>query len=213
MISELRETQKQSDNVQQPQHHEINGNRGYASPPRSPTYAPTPGLLTQELIESCVDFFFTHMYPMMPILDHDQLQQIISESVGSLEAYCLISALCALMLIQPGIAAKVNNVGERPMEFVTHPQMGQALMNEATRVRKGFDYVETPTMESVITSFFLFGCGFGLTRHNTAWHHLREATGQALNLSMQDEHTYSFGDVAESSRKRRLFWLLFVTER
>ena len=213
MISELRETQKQSDHVQHQQQIEVNGSHGYNSPPSSPIYAPTPGLLTHELIESCVDSFSTHMYPMMPIWTRDELQQLVQESVGSLEAYCLISALCAFILIQPGITTKINPGLDRPMDSVTDPQIGQALMNEAIRVRKGFDHVENPSVESIITSFFLFGSGFGLSRHNTAGHHLREATAQVLNLSMQDEQTYSFGDAIENSRKRRLFWLLFVTER
>lgn len=208
MISELRETRKESGHVKQRQQQVDNGN-----PPTSPAYAPTPGLLTPELMESCVDVFFTHMYPMMPILDPDQLQGIMAESSSSLEAYCLISAFCAFMLIQPGVAVKVIHVVDQPTESVTDPHMGQALMDEATRVRKGLDYVENPTMKSVITSFFLFRCGFGLTRHNTSWNHLREATAQALNLSMQDAQTYLFGDAVENSRKRRLFWLLFVTER
>lgn len=214
MISELRETQKHLDHVQErQQQHDVNDNRIYGSPPGSPTYAPTPGLLTHELVESCVDFFFTHMYAMMPILSHEKLQQIVRDSYGSMEAYCLTSALCAYMLIQPGIASKANQVADRSTESITSPQMGQALMDEAIRVRKGFDYVENPSVVSVITSFFLFGCGFGLIRHNTASNALREATGQALTLSMHDEQTYSIGDLVENSRKRRLFWLLFVTER
>ena len=150
---------------------------------------------------------------MMPILHREQLQQIISDSAGSLEAYCLITALCAFMLIQPGIVAKVNHALDQPADSVTNPRMGQALMDEAMRVRKGVDYIENPTVDSVIISFFLFGCGVGLSKHNTAWSHLREATGQAHSLGMQDEQTYLYGNVGENSRKRRLFWLLFVTER
>ncbi len=144
---------------------------------------------------------------MMPILDREQLQQIATEISTSLEAYCLSSAFCAFILIQPGIPT--NN----SPELVTNPRMGQALMEEAMRVRKGLDFIENPTLESIVTSFFLYGCAFGLNKHNTAWNHLREATGQAHNLGMQDEQTYLFGDVRINTQKRMLFWLLFATER
>ena len=86
-------------------------------------------------------------------------------------------------------------------------------MEESVRMRKAFDYIEGPTVDTIITSFFLFGCCFGLNKHNTGWLHLREATALAQILGMQDENTYLFDDVVETSRKRRLFWLLFVTER
>ena len=213
MISELRETQQHTDAAQNPQPQQVNGSHTYGSPPESPSYTPTPGLLTHEVIESCAECFIAHMHPTMPILYREQLQQAVSEMCSSLEAYCLITALCAFILIQPGIPAKVSHVLDQPAEFITNPRMGQALMDETIRVRKSLDFIENPTVDSVITSFFLFGCGFGLNRHNTAWNHLREATGQAHSLGLQDEQTYLFGDAGENSQRRKVFWLLFVTER
>ena len=204
VISELKETQKHSDLLLKGQGQ---------SPPLSPTYARASGLLNQELIESCTDFFFTQMYPTMPILYKDQLHQSVSEMGSSVEAYCLITSLCAFMLIQPGIVLKAGHVMGESANSVTSPKMGSLLMEEAVRIRKGNDYIENPNVNTVITSFFLFGCCFGLNKHNSAWFHLREATALAQILGMQDEHSYMFDNVVETSRQRRLFWLLFVTER
>ena len=190
------------------------GNKSYGSPPQSPThYARASGLLTHELIEGCTDLFFTQMYPTMPILYSDQMRQAVRDMAHSIESYCLITSFLAFMLIQPGIVLKASHLMNQPAGSVTNPKMGSALMDEAIRVRKGYDYVENPTVNTVITSFFLFGCSFGLNKHNTAWCHLREATALAQILGMQDENTYMFDNVVETSRKRRLFWLLFVTER
>lgn len=87
-------------------------------------------------------------------------------------------------------------------------------MYEALRVRKGYNYVEAPTVWTVITSFFFFGSHFCLDKHNTAWFHLREATTLAQLLGMHEEaHYTAIPDVIERSRRRRLYWLLFVTER
>lgn len=179
----------------------------------SPIYARASGLLSHELIESCTEFFLTQMYPTMPLLYREQVRQSTAEMGPSVEAYCLITSLCAFMLIQPGIVLTTGHVIGEPASSVISPKMGSVLMEEAVRIRKGYDYVENPTVNTVITSFFLFGCCFGLNKHNSAWFHLREATALAQILGMQDENTYMFDNVVETSRKRRLFWLLFVTER
>ena len=189
------------------------GKQGFVSPPTSPTYARTSGLLTRDLIESCTDFFFSHMYPTMPVLHKEQVRHMVGEMAHCVESYCLIASMTAFMLIQPGIVLKGTPPLSEGGGSVTNPKVGAALMDEAIRVRKGYDYVETPTVNTVITSFFLFGSCFGLNKHNTAWFHLREATALTQLLGMQDENTYIFDNVIETSRKRRLFWLLFVTER
>lgn len=61
---------------------------------------------------------------------------------------------------------------------------GQALLSEAVRVRKSFDWNDSPTVLSVITSFFFFGSYFCLDRQNLAWFHLREATTVAQLIGM-----------------------------
>jgi len=190
------------------------GMNSFGSPPASPpSYTRASGLLSQELIEGCADFFFTQMYPTIPILYREQLRQTVGDMGHSAEAYCLITAFCAFMLIQPGIVLKTGRVMEEQANSITNPKMGNLLMEDSIRVRKGYDYIENPTINTAITSFFLFGCCFGLNKHNTARFHLREATALAQILGMQDENTYIFDNVVETSRKRRLFWLLFVTER
>ncbi|KAL8946317.1 MAG: hypothetical protein Q9222_007265 [Ikaeria aurantiellina] len=90
---------------------------------------------------------------------------------------------------------------------------GKTLLDEALKSRRNHDYIENPSINAVITSFFLFGCCFGMDKHNTAWFHLREATTLAQIIGMQDEKTYASVSYMESTSMRRLFWLLFVTER
>lgn len=203
VISELRETQRQIEQASQ-----YSG-----SPPESPKDPRTPGLMSLDTCEQCIEFFFAHMYPTMPILDRDEVNRIKSNAERSFEAYCLLCALSAFMMIQPGINQSPYQRASRSPSPATNPALGVSLMDEAVRVRKNLDYVEHPTVATVITSFFLFGCCFGLNKHNTAWLHLRDATAIAQLLGMQEEVTYTNGSKLESALKRRLFWLLFVTER
>lgn len=115
-------------------------------------------------------------------------------------------------MIQPNVETAFNNTDIHPKPGI---RLGNILLEEAIRVRKGHNYFESPTLSSVITSFFLFGSYFclGEKYNNTAWFHLREATTLALMMGMHDEASYKLGDTVESSSRRRLYWLLFVTER
>lgn len=205
VISELRQTQRKPELA--------HSTSASGSPPGSPGENKTFGLLTQEINEQCIDFFFVHIYPTMPVLTRHQMEQTSVDMDQSVEAYCLLSSLSAFMIIQPGMEQKPYQPSSRSPSSSTNAALGISLMEEAIRVRKTFDYVEAPSVAAVITSFFLFGCCLGRNKHNTAWIHLREATALAQILGMQEETTYLRGDPLESLLKRRLFWLLFVTER
>lgn len=186
---------------------------GSGSPPTSPAPSTISGVLTLQMIDGCTHFFFAQLFPTMPILQNEQLGQWIADMNCSVEAYCLLASLCAFVLIQPGIEIKIWKGADGLGGPSNNTGLGIMLLEEAQRVRKAHDYIDNPTIASVMTSFFLFGCCFGLNKHNAAWFHLREATASAQLLGMQEESYYLDGYVKETSRKRRLFWLLFITER
>ena len=117
------------------------------------------------------------------------------------------------MLIQPGLSLHETAFDGLDMRPRSSTHLGHVLLQEVSRVRKGLDYIEHHTVWSVVTSFFFFGSYFCLDRQNLAWFHLREATTLAQLLGMQEEASYRMPDVVESSRRRRLYWLLFCTER
>ena len=149
----------------------------------------------------------------MPILD-DSIRQVVQVVPRPPEAYCLISSLSAFMLIQPGIQLRISpTVDGRPTSPSVNTSLGTMIMEDAIRVQKTIDCIESPSMNAVVTSFFLFACSFGLNRHNAAWYHLRQATTLAQMMGMQDESTYTLLDPTESTKRRHLFWLLFITER
>ncbi|CAJ2510463.1 Uu.00g132720.m01.CDS01 [Anthostomella pinea] len=209
VISELRETQRQTSLSAKVQSR-LNG---INSPPCSPiSLSPTPGLLASEMAKDCTEFFFANMYPIMPILNRQRLEQQAMFLDQNLDTYCLLTSLCAYMMFQPGMSLP----GADPLlEHMpgAHIVSGTLLMEETVRVRKGFDYLETPSLNTLCTSYFLFCSYYALDMHDKAWFHLREATTLALMIGMTKEETYLQYDSIESSRRRRLYWLLFVTER
>ncbi|KAG9247307.1 fungal-specific transcription factor domain-containing protein [Calycina marina] len=208
VISELRENQRQSIFSAKV----ANRMNGVDSPPCSPTLAPTPGLLSTDMMRDCIEFFFANMYPTLPILHRRTIEYQSLSVETNVDNYCLLTSLCAFMMIQPGMGIPGDATG-----IDSHPGANLIcsglLLEETLRVRKSCDHLESPTTDGLVTSFFLFGCYFGLDQHNKAWFHLREATTLAHILDMQREETYLGVDVVTASRRRRLYWLLFVTER
>jgi len=208
VISELRETQRQT-NLTARVARSLNV---IASPPTGPSLDATPGLMTTDMLKECIEFFFANMYPTLPILHRGRLEQQALYADQNVDTYCLLTSLCAFMMIQPGMGVSTND----PLgldSFGGGLLQGNMLLEETLRVRKSYDHLESPTQSSLVTSFFLFACYFGLDMHNKAWFHLREATTLAHILGLHKEETYSQFDAVESSRRRRLYWLLFVTER
>jgi hypothetical protein len=207
VISELRETQRQTQMAAYRHGFDLDGSQ------QSPAYLKRPGLLSMEMITSCVDYFFANLYPTQPILHRQKVGETIGMMETSIEAYCLTVSLCAYMMIQPNMTLSPTAFEGLDIPSQSTSQLGTTLLHEAVRVRKGYNYVENPSIWSVITSFFLFGSYFCLDKHNTAWFHLREATTLAQIMGMHIEANYQMTDIVESSRRRRLYWLLFVTER
>ncbi|KAL1872690.1 hypothetical protein Daus18300_004236 [Diaporthe australafricana] len=208
VISELRETQRQTSLSAQVQ----NRMNGINAPPAIPTLAPTPGLLTGDVVKECIDFFFANMYPAMPILSRQRLEQQAVYMDQNLDTYCLLASLSAFMMIQPGMAIPGDPYGLDSMPGANIVS-STVLLEETIRVRKGFDYTENPTLNTLCTSYFLFACFYGLEMHEKAWFHLREAATMIQIIGMNKEEAYVQFDDVESSRRRRLYWLFFVTER
>ncbi|KAK4547028.1 hypothetical protein LTR36_001249 [Oleoguttula mirabilis] len=166
-----------------------------------------------DMITTCVDYFFANLYPTQPILHRQNVGETIGLMDTSVEAYCLVVSLCAYMMIQPNMVLCPGAFDGLDVPPQSSLQLGHILLHEALHVRKGYDYIENPSVWTAITSFFFFGSYFCLDKHNTAWFHFREATTLAQIMGMHHESSYASADHVESSRRRRLYWLLFVTER
>jgi hypothetical protein len=211
VINELKETQRQTSLSAK-----LQGGMNGAS---NATLAPTPRLLTKETLKACIDFYFAHMYPTMPILERLRLEQDAMYLDQNIDTYCLMTSLCAFVCLQPGMVmpgAGMNDPFNPEMMFGGNIVTSTLLMEETIRVRKGIDYVATPTVNTLCTSYFLFAVHHGLEMHDKAWFHLREAATLAHMVGMNEEQAYlqyDSSDPVDALRRRRLYWLLFVTER
>ena len=211
MLSELRENQRQTQLATGSQ---LDATDAGISRSISPAgLARTPGLLTPETLSVCIEHYFTHIYPTQPILHRQRVQEAIISIDRSIEAYVKLCGLCAYVLFQANVVL--------PPEFrlsldggqVSASALGHLLLDEAIRVRKGHEFFENPTILTIYTSFFIFSAYFCLDRQNAAWCYLREALTLAHVMGLHDEDGYKTDDYITASRKRRIFWVLFISER
>jgi len=209
VISELRETQRQTSLSAKVQ----NRLNGINCTPASPSLSPTPGLLTSELVKDCVAFFFENMYTQLPILDRWTVEQQILYMEQNRDAYCLMASLCAFVMLQPGMTMPAGDPFQLDMMPGATIVSSQLLLEEALRVRKGYEYLDSITLNAMATNYFLFACNYGQEMHERAWYYLREATTMVHMVGMHKEDHYMQFDAVEASRRRRLFWLLYATER
>lgn len=169
-----------------------------------------PTRLPNEIFLPYVQLFFEHMFPIMPILEHsfylDPNFYHESNQLSS-ETYVLMCSLCAAVLVQ------LDASTPQPPPMHPHKRTDDIFASEATRVRRDLDYMEDSSTLSVMASFFLFAYYGNHEKHGKAWYYLQESITFSEILNMDDESSYSDLDPVEAQWRRRLYWLLFVTER
>ena len=118
--------------------------------PCAPDLAPIPRLLTQELVMACIDVFFANMYPSCPILHRGTPEEQARFANRDLDTYCLLTSLCAFMMLQPEMPVAGDLTGQDGF-LGTNVMSGTMLMEETIQCKKGYDHLESPTLASLAT--------------------------------------------------------------
>ncbi|KAH6698091.1 RING-3 [Leptodontidium sp. MPI-SDFR-AT-0119] len=172
-------------------------------------------LLSLETIQNCLDSFFTHKYPVMPILDREETYASLRHLHNSPTQYGLITSLCAVIMMQTEILVPSDKEWalDNSQQFDSMLAV-DFLIKETCRARACCDHVDNPSLASVQSSFFLFTCFSRLGKDNSAWVHLRESITMLQLLRLHEETSYStISDPKYVTYSRRTFWLLFITEQ
>ncbi|KAL5046790.1 hypothetical protein BDW71DRAFT_59358 [Aspergillus fruticulosus] len=175
----------------------------------------SPRILTAPVLLAHVNVYLKYMFPIMPVVRKEELQQDCHHPERlTPQRYAFLASLCAATHIQ----LKLD--GATPVADPSHFQTGEnssmsgeELLAEAVRARKDCDPIEDMNVESLLTSFFLFASYGNLDRQDHAWFYLCQATSMVFALGLHRESTYSELNTEEAEQKRRVFWLLFITER
>ncbi|CAG8110559.1 unnamed protein product [Penicillium salamii] len=178
-------------------------------------YIHVPRRLPPQILLAHVNVYLKYLFPIMPVVRGDQLRSDCDQPERlSAKRYAFLASLCAATHIQLKLdgATPVSDPALRMGDG--HLLMsGEELLAEAVRARGECDILEDLSTENLLTSFFLFASYGNMDRQSHAWFFLCQATSFAFSLGLHRESTYAEYEVEEAEERRRVFWLLFITER
>ncbi|OOQ89959.1 amylase cluster transcriptional regulator AmyR [Penicillium brasilianum] len=180
-------------------------------------FMPNSRRLSPQILLAHVNVYLKYLFPIMPVVRGEQLR-LDSQQPEHLSPskYAFLAALCAATHIQLKLdgdtpvpdPARLQSLGDGH-SLVS----GEKLLAEAVRARRECDIVEDLSIETLLTSFFLFASYGNLDKQSHAWFYLCEATSMTFTLGLHRESTYADLSVEDAEERRRIFWLLFITER
>ncbi|KAM0335094.1 hypothetical protein ACHAQA_000129 [Verticillium albo-atrum] len=158
------------------------------------------------MIPQCVELYYEHIYPIMPLLYMPVIRQTIARPMTPSEKN-LIYALCALTSMHMS-GKSIEAPGPPSWEVA-----GRFFLDECISVRQSYDFLEDLSLSAVISSFYLSTSFFEINQSRKSWHYLREALNNAQDLGLQNDSTYYGLSPEDTLCRQRVFWILFVTER
>jgi hypothetical protein len=128
-----------------------------------------------------------------------------AESPQGEQAQCVITAVCAVVLIQ--VEEPDRSQFEADGIPHTNSEFGKLLFDEATAAHHHLSARFNPCLERALATFFLYAGHASLFHHSQAFYFLREAATVWLVLRIEE------GDVLRRRLADRLFWVILVSER
>jgi hypothetical protein len=172
--------------------------------PPTPTHNPTFEL--NSITERSIDLFFSHLYPIYPILDERAIRSSLSNPLELDSASnCMLLSMCAMTLVHvdkwPSMSTEQRAVHARKC------------IRQCQEIRMNTNFIENATFEDILCSLFIAVTYFELKCRKASWFFVREAITLAhatgLHLASQDT---SLG-ATERIQKQRTYAILFITER
>lgn len=167
-----------------------------------------PASISESSLIPWIDMYFDRLYPTLPVLNRSSLfSRILSrEHRHNPQFGAMLLSLCAFALTQP------VQIKEQPTSS-SRASQARSLMDEATKMRSSSDFGENPTLDAVLTSFFLFASLFGSNQHNAAWLRLREAVDLGATMRLHDPDSFQGLAIEEQDQRLRTYLVLSITER
>lgn len=163
-----------------------------------------------------IQLFLKRMFPIMPVVDGDELLSDATRLEQLPPArFALIVALCAATRMQLGLD-KADDDYVRGLEGNTPPEAhvtGESLLAMAENTLRYANIIDDTSLDSLLASFFLFASYGNRNSARHAWFYLNQSITLAQSLDITSEAGYHDLSLSEREKRRRVFWLLFVTER
>ncbi|OJJ46643.1 hypothetical protein ASPZODRAFT_132740 [Penicilliopsis zonata CBS 506.65] len=158
------------------------------------------------VLATTLSIYQARLYPVWPVVDDVAvLATLRHEETEDGETYVLATALAAATMAQLRLHQR---------DIPGESSQAEALVAECLRVRSALRYRSLCSLHAIRTSFFLHvyyenqqpGGSESLL-------YLREAISYAQMMKLHRQSAYPGVDLVEEDLRRRVLWLLFVTER
>lgn len=170
--------------------------------------APIPRRISSPQLQAHIQVFLNYLYPIMPVVDGNALlQDSANPETLTARRYALLAAISAAAHFQLNLDMPEGNTGFNPS------QSQDSLINEAVQSLHQYDPLDEPHIDTLLAMFFVFAAYGNLRKRDQAWYFLNQSISFAYILQLNEESTYATLSQNEADIKRRIYWLLFITER
>lgn len=167
-----------------------------------------PSSINEDTLLPWIDVYFKRLHPTIPILHRTNLYRdmLMRRHRTDSQYGSMLLGLCAFAMTQP---VQIHERASTP----SRDAQARMLLEACVKMRVAADFGEHPTIEMILTSFFLFACLFGNSQHKAARHRLREAVDLAYSLNLHLPQSYDSLDHETREQWLRTYLVLSVTER
>jgi len=156
------------------------------------------------LMSQCIKQWFRHIYPIHPVLHEPSFLKMLNQSEElSTSEKILILSLCAVTVTH---AAPPSD-----LTLQNKQDLGRELLKQCLHLRHTYEWIETATLTTLISSFFICITYFELKLVRSHHFFLREAIGLAREMITDAEKDTD--NTIEAICRKRLLAVLFITER
>lgn len=165
-----------------------------------------PSFEVNAITERGVSLFFSHLYPIYPVLDENEIRtSLLSPSEMPHSTACMLLAMCAMSLVHveswPHMSSEQRAVHARKY------------IRQCQHIRMNVNFIEEASFADILCSLFIAVTYFELKCRKASWFYVREAITLAHATSLHLVASDPSLSEIERLRKQRAYALLFITER
>lgn len=179
----------------------------YQPLPRWPQSTSGPPAVTHHDTCAYLKMYHDKMYAIWPVVDTPELIAKLGDTDEDPETRALAYSVCAATGAQLRLADTVYGSVQNSHDIIDR------FAFEAQRYRAMLDCRENATISRILTPFFLSMYYSSKLRRTQSTLLLREALTLCELSDLDKEAGYATLQTAEQEHRRKVFWLLFVTER
>lgn len=185
--------------------------------PLPPSSSPTSGPSSIAFPDVCayLEIYHHKLYPVWPVVDRLALAEALGLEMRNPEI-CAILAFSVCAATGAQLNLNEDTIGALPSQgmlaYMLQP-MTDRFATEAERYRSMYDHRERISVPGILIPFFLHHYYCKRNRQTSSTLLLREAITMCQLLELDKKASYPSLEIEEQRHRRKIFWLLFVTER